>query len=278
MLTFASCGQKTRNGALMKTDVRWVRAVASASAPLMLWASACSSPAGSAPLGTSGGGGGVAGTSGMGGSSGGLVAPGSGGGGIFMPGSGGSSGGNGLPDGGCFATSSAAEQVVTYETVTMEVTVNRPVALYIMLDQSGSMLGNKWTAAVGAIQTFLRDPRSTDLDVAFQLFSVSFLPPSGCGLCDGSDCQVPLVPMGRLPPHAPMVEAQLLNRVPIGIGTPIEAGLRGGINFCAGFQQQSPDQERCVLVFITDGEPSTCLQDTPSLAAIAGQGFSQQNV
>ena len=212
------------------------------------------------------------------GSGGGSFPAGSGGGGMFLPPNGGSSGGTGLPEGGCFATSSAAEQVVTYETVTMEVTVNRPVALYLMLDQSGSMLGNKWTAAVGAIQTFLRDPRSTDLDVAFQLFSVSFFPPSGCGLCDGSDCQVPLVPMGRLPAHAPTVEAQLLNRAPIGIGTPIEAGLRGGINFCAGFQQNSPDNERCVLVFITDGEPSNCLQDTAGLAAIAGQGFSQQNV
>ena len=86
---------------------------------------------------------------------------------MFLP-SGGSSGGNGLPDGGCFATSSAAEQVVTYETVTMEVTVNRPVALYLMLDQSGSMTESfmgptRWDAMKSAITAWNRDGGQTSV-------------------------------------------------------------------------------------------------------------------
>jgi Mg-chelatase subunit ChlD len=180
-------------------------------------------------------------------------------------------------DAACAAESQQAERLVIETEITheVEITEAEPVALYFMLDQSGSMLGSKWNSARTAIHSFLSDPRSNGLDVALQLFSVSFFPPSGCGNCNGSDCAVPLVPITRLPGNTqPFLD--VLNREPIGIGTPIEAGLRGGILFCTQFKQQHPDED-CVVVLITDGEPSTCATGV-DLANIAGQAYANNGI
>jgi uncharacterized protein YegL len=182
------------------------------------------------------------------------------------------------PDGSCGATRARAEQVVIPTEVQITEMIPQPVALYIMLDQSGSMIdNNKWGAAVQAINDFVNDPRSANMKVALQMFSFNLLGnPPGCAACDGSDCKVPMVPMGALPGAASGVSAAL-NRVPIGIGTPIEAGLRGGVDFCTEYQAQTPN-EKCVVVLVTDGAPTTCALDAPSLSGIAGTAKMQNNV
>jgi hypothetical protein len=173
------------------------------------------------------------------------------------------------PDAACAAERSRAEQITVEIPVEIKEEVPQPVAIYFILDQSASMLGLKWPAAVNAINAFLNDPRSAGLDVAFQYFSVSFLPPSGCSLCDGTDCKTPAFAMGKLPGAAQAISADLQNKGPAGIGTPIEAALRGGTQFCQGFQAQNP-AEKCVFVLITDGAPLGCAGDAPTLAGIAG--------
>jgi hypothetical protein len=147
--------------------------------------------------------------------------------------------------------------------------VVKPVALYLMLDQSGSMIdSNKWGAAVTAINTFAADPRSAGFSAALHIFSFNLLGvPPGCALCDGSDCRTPMVPWGALPGNSAPI-ANALNRAPIGIGTPIEAGLRGAIMGCQDYEAAHP-QEDCVAVLITDGAPSTCESTAAGLAAIA---------
>jgi hypothetical protein len=183
-----------------------------------------------------------------------------------------------VPDGSCGATTARAEQVVVPMEIQITEMVPQPVALYLVLDQSGSMVENdKWGAAVMAINSFVNDTRSANMKVALQMFSFNLLGnPPGCAACDGSDCKVPMVPMGTLPGVAGAVSTAL-NRAPIGLGTPIEAGLRGGVDFCSDYQKQTPN-EKCVVVLITDGAPTACTLDAPGLSAIAGTAKAQNNV
>jgi hypothetical protein len=153
-------------------------------------------------------------------------------------GSGGGVGDGGLPIGTC-GKSTVKGEVITEtrvetqiqtrtETHTETREVVKPVAIYLMLDQSGSMVdGDKWGIAVRAINAFTADQRSSGFTVALNIFSFNFLGnPPGCAICDGSDCRTPMVPWGQLPAVATPINTALA-RAPIGIGTPIEAALRG---------------------------------------------------
>jgi hypothetical protein len=204
---------------------------------------------------------------------------------------------NNLADGACAATSHQAEQIVTEMTVevpytvevqvpvTVEVQVpvttviNEPVAFYIMLDQSGSMNDtsgstSKWVAAVSSISTFVNDPLSAGLNVAFNEFAggIAFLDFN----CSGSQYANPLVPMGRLPGNAQNVVNALNNTSPTGLGTNIEPGLRAATDGCIAHQQATG--ERCIVIFVSDGQPNVCSGDANLLSSISGNAFTQHNV
>lgn len=188
-------------------------------------------------------------------------------------------GGAGLPDGACGAVELKAEKVTETHTeiMTETRTMVEPAALYIMQDQSGSMI-DKWGFSVQAILDFINDPRSDGLDVAIQYFPL-YIPP--CiplpAACDGSDFATPEVPFGRLGPQGMQNQAisdDLGAHAPCGAGTPIEAALRGAIQGCLAFEQNNPGEE-CYALLITDGEPSGCAGDAPTLTGIAADGLSQ---
>jgi hypothetical protein len=174
----------------------------------------------------------------------------------------------------CGATSIAAREVTVEEQVEVEVEVEQksPVALYIMLDKSISMdRSNLWNPAVAAIGSFVNDPASAGMDLALQYF------PNGGSCADGSGYDSPEVELGRLPEHAPGIEASLGRNDPDGFGTPIEGALRGVTDYCKTFQQAHPD-EQCISVLVTDGRPEYapgCEQDHQALAAIAADAFAQ---
>jgi hypothetical protein len=177
--------------------------------------------------------------------------------------------GTGVDGGECGATSLAAKQVVVETEVTVEtpITEIKPVALYLMLDQSASMgLGDLWDPAVSALKSFMNDGASTGLDVGIQYFP-------GAGSCsDGSGYSTPEVAMGKLPDHAQTMIASLDQHDPNGIGTPIEGALRGVTEFCKQFQAADSD-EKCVAVLVTDGKPELslgCESNSTNLANIAG--------
>ena len=172
------------------------------------------------------------------------------------------------PDGGeCGATSVQAQQVVVMEEIEVmqEVTSQAPVAIYLMFDQSGSMI-LLWPGAVNGINAFVNDPNSAGIDVGIQYFPL--LDES----CDGSVYATPEVLPGRLPMHAAMISNSLGFHAPFGSGTPIEGALRGATQFCSGFQETNPD-EKCVAVLITDGAPSGCNEDFAQLVQIAADAF-----
>ena len=175
--------------------------------------------------------------------------------------------------GECGSTTVSAESIVIEEEVLVEseVTVVKPVALYIMFDKSLSMQqSGLWDPAVTALNSFVNDEDSAGLRVGLQYF------PNG-GSCDtGAGYDTPAVPVGELPGHASTLSDSLEQANPDGIGTPIEGALRGVTEFCKDYQVENGD-EPCVAVLVTDGKPqyaSGCSEDHGELAAIAGAAFA----
>ncbi len=159
------------------------------------------------------------------------------------------------------------ETLVPYEVV-----VPQPIAVYIMLDKSGSMddeTPRKWDVAVDAINTFVNDPNSQFIDVALQYFS-------GGGNCDGAFYSVPAVPMGPLPGNAVPISTSLAATSPGG-NTPVEGALRGLTQFCIQYQAQVQDK-KCVGVLISDGRPTTCNPDSNALVAISQDAYDLHDV
>lgn len=190
--------------------------------------------------------------------------------------------GAGFEDGGCGASAIEAKQVTIQEEHVVEEHIDevQPVALYIVFDQSISMAQQElWAPAKEALKAFVNDPASAGIDVALELFpDDQFFDPTDLGeligvplvpICDGSQNDVPMVPMGRLPANAANLTQGLDSRPePIGVGTPIEAALRGAGTFCSRFEQGSMGEE-CVAVLVTDGAPSGCQSDPQQLVQVA---------
>lgn len=173
-------------------------------------------------------------------------------------------------EGECGASSFEAQQVVVQREVQVEsqVTVVKPVALYIMFDQSWSMKmggANLWDPAVAAIKSFTSDEDSKGLGVGLQFFPISG------GACNGNGYKAPAVSVGALPEQASKIAQSLDAHDPTGnIGTPIEGALRGSTEFCKQYQKDHPE-EQCVAVLVTDGKPEYdgCEKSSDTLAAIA---------
>ena len=178
-------------------------------------------------------------------------------------------------DGNCGATSMEAEEVVVEETIEVpeEVTTIAPVAINIMLDQSGSMngilgIGALWPGAIASIKAFVNDPMSQGLKVALQYFPVSGYQ------CNGTGYDTPEVPMAELLAdgvQAAAVSASLDAHTPNG-NTPIEGALRGVTSFCESYVPADPN-EKCVSVFITDGAPTDCDLNHDNIAGVAATAF-----
>ena len=175
-----------------------------------------------------------------------------------------------LPKGECGATSFAAKQVTvaTEVQVASQVTTIKPVVLYIMFDQSLSMSWSKiWDPAVAAMESFVKDAKSTGIGVALQYF-----PLSGSASCStGSGYSTPAVPVGQLPAQAKVIQDSLAAHDPNGVGTPIEGALRGVTEFCKKYQTDHAEQQ-CVAVLVTDGKPefaAGCSENSDTLANIA---------
>jgi hypothetical protein len=148
-----------------------------------------------------------------------------------------------------------------------------------VLDQSLSMaLAGLWDPAKDALKAFVNDQSSAGIDVALDFFPTDEFDPAQPAHCAGAGLDVPAVPMGRLPMQATNVTQELDARpFPVGVGTPIEAALRGAALFCLNFQQQSASGEKCVAVLVTDGAPMGCDQDSNKLVEIAQTAYAGGN-
>lgn len=154
-----------------------------------------------------------------------------------------------------------------------------PVALFVMLDTSGSMVQNgsqKWTNARQGIRDFVNSPTAAGLKVALTYFPKNDDDPNAC---DGADYDLADitgttgVPMGLLPGHATAIVSSINARGTTSNGTPTESALNGIRRYCTQYIAQNPT-ERCVGVLVTDGEPNGCSNNITVLGNAAGASFT----
>jgi Mg-chelatase subunit ChlD len=159
----------------------------------------------------------------------------------------GSSSGSGISANGCdVASDDAVCAAQAYEGEAI------PLDIYIMFDQSGSMLNDvggmtRLDAVQRATSTFLRDQKSAAIRVGLGYFGFQ---PIGQTSCAADDYASPSVAV-TLDHEA--VLSSLAEREPIG-ETPTGAAIRGACGYAQGWKQENPGHSVVVLL-LTDGEP-----------------------
>ena len=138
--------------------------------------------------------------------------------------------------------------------------------VYIMLDQSASMIGPKWTGVTAALNSFIQQPL-TGVSVGIQYFGLNFAD------CTAADYAVPDVEIAPLPGVASKIMTSIMNHAPIS-GTPTQAAEQGAIQHAQDWAKKHPG-DAVVVILATDGDPDACtvLPDpvTPvAQAAMAG--------
>lgn len=138
-----------------------------------------------------------------------------------------------------------------------------PLDLYIMLDQSGSMQGNKWTSTVSAITAFVNDPQSAGIGVGLDFFP------------DDPECSIgtystPSVGIAPLPGNATAIVNALGGTGPSG-GTPTFPAIQGALTYAQTHAIKNPDHV-VVIVLATDGQPNDCSSNVGNVSNVAQQG------
>jgi hypothetical protein len=178
------------------------------------------------------------------------------------------------------------------------------VSMFVMFDRSGSMITDttptRWDNAAAALTTFFQDPGAADLAVALRFFPHN-QPAAGCTNnsmtgCIAADCAQPLVPLmadptmllpkltadpGPTDAHEAALVASIQSSVPMmgggnmSGGTPTSVALDGAHQWAAAYQTAHPrPEQQTVVVFVTDGEPNGCEEDTDAIAQIAADALA----
>jgi hypothetical protein len=149
----------------------------------------------------------------------------------------------------------------------------RPLDIYILLDQSGSMTKfapNRWEPTVAALKAFIGGGRLDGVGVGLAYF------PQALGQmtsniedetvkCDPATYQKPSVPIGALPGNAKALTDSLdahhftsaESDTVEHYGTPTTQALTGVYLYLQAYQQQHPDHA-VALLLATDGQPLIC--------------------
>jgi hypothetical protein len=152
----------------------------------------------------------------------------------------------------------------------------QPVAMYIVVDKSGSMDdNNKWQDAEQAFLSFFQDPAADDLKVALR-----FWPQGSCNSdsCNTDACAQPAVDVGLLsdPAHEAALVAAYQAEGPDG-DTPMSAALAGACQWAQTYGAANP-AEKPVVILVTDGEPNGCEEDAVDIAAYAAAVYASDDV
>ena len=173
-----------------------------------------------------------------------------------------------------------------YDTLTDTIITYEPVALYVMMDRSSSMVGlqgnpTSWPNATAALTDFVNDPLSTGLHVGLGVFpdlaNVCGAAPASCCVT-GQDCATPLVPIAELPGNGAGLIQGMQQATPSpdflsATLTPTECALRGMIDHC--IQHQNNTGQQCVAILVTDGQPTLCNGDPAHLTSIVANGLTR---
>ena len=154
---------------------------------------------------------------------------------------------NGIVANGCELTTDGSEctgQAYEGEAV--------PLDIYIMFDQSGSMLNDvggvtRLDAIERAAQTFLHDKASANIRVGVGYFGFQAIGQTSCDAetYTSADVEVTL-------DHERVLDS-LAAREPTG-ETPTGAAIRGACSYAQGWKKKNPGHA-VVLLLLTDGEP-----------------------
>jgi hypothetical protein len=153
------------------------------------------------------------------------------------------------------------------------------VAIYIMLDRSGSMdnaagTTTKWKAVTSALSTFLGQPLD-GTSVGLQYFPIGGTSTSASGTsCNAADYASPEVEIDAIAQTASKITASMAGQTTLS-GTPTSAALQGAIDHSrAWLQARSGGDYTAVVVLATDGEPTACDLSLDHIDAIAASGLS----
>jgi Mg-chelatase subunit ChlD len=131
-----------------------------------------------------------------------------------------------------------------------------PLDIYILFDQSGSMLNNeqggvtRMEAVRQAVDAFVRDPKSAGLGVGIGYFGYE---PIGQTTCAPADYEKEAVAIGRLPDNAQAIVDSLAAAQPTG-ETPSGPAIRGACSYARAWQADHPTHATVILL-VTDGKP-----------------------
>jgi hypothetical protein len=165
----------------------------------------------------------------------------------------------------------------------------KPLDMFIMYDQSGSMnQNNRWQQVGDAVRAFVDAPQSAGIGVGIAYFPLTpppctmqsdtclcipFLPcvPLGGGSCAAADYARPDVPIEPLPPVAQKIKDSLGRHAPGG-GTPTLPALEGAVQYTTHWAQTHPDH-KTIIVLATDGAPNDCNSTVPAVSNIAAAAY-----
>lgn len=127
-----------------------------------------------------------------------------------------------------------------------------PLDIYVMFDQSGSMLNDvggmtRLAAVQRATTEFLRAPESARIGVGIGYFGHQPLGETSCETAEYREAAV-----GVTQEHEAVI-ASLAGREPTG-ETPTGAALRGACDYVSAWQRETPGHE-VVILLVTDGIP-----------------------
>ncbi|HEX4447349.1 MAG TPA: vWA domain-containing protein, partial [Polyangiaceae bacterium] len=132
--------------------------------------------------------------------------------------------------------------------------------VYIMLDQSISMVGPKWTGVTAALNSFVMQPQ-TGVSVGIQYFALNLLS------CTVSDYATPEVEIAPLPGVASKITASLAAHTP-STPTPTLPAEQGAIQHAQAWSKAHPG-DAVIVVLATDGDPDACTSSANPVADVA---------
>jgi hypothetical protein len=151
-----------------------------------------------------------------------------------------------------------------------------PLHLYIVMDKSSSMVGNKWDSAKVGLEAFVNSADSNGIYVGMKFFPRT---PDAVPACDQQAYATPDTPFDLLPANAQPIIQALAAQSPNGLGTPTYPALGGGLLKGIEIAQNNPGHTSAVLL-VTDGVPqgpaALCggvnPEDTQVIADLAANG------